>query len=165
MKKSPKAIFRRDKADINTRTVRDIIPINCIWNDGIFACENVFTKTFRFSDINYMVASREAKESMFLTYSNLLNSLDCGATAKLTIFNRRVCRPDYEAALFMPMKGDESDKYRRECNDIIMGGKTNANGYRQGKVHTYLVAKKDVSAAAQLFCPHRLDLSAHFAAP
>lgn len=40
---------------------------------------NRFSKTYRFSDINYLVASREDKESMFLTYSELLNSLDSGA--------------------------------------------------------------------------------------
>lgn len=34
---------------------------------------------FKFEDINYAVASREDKETMFLEYSELLNSLDSGA--------------------------------------------------------------------------------------
>ena len=33
----------------------------------------------------YAVASREDKEAMFLEYSELLNSLDSGATTKITI--------------------------------------------------------------------------------
>ena len=53
-------------------------------------------KSFRFSDINYLVASREDKESMVLTYSELLNSLDSGATTKITINNHRLNRSDFE---------------------------------------------------------------------
>ena len=53
-----------------------MIPVRRIWPDGIFLTGNRFSKTYRFSDINYLVASREDKESMFLTYSELLNSLD-----------------------------------------------------------------------------------------
>lgn len=163
--KSLKAIIKRDKGKYSVpRTVRDLIPINNIWNDGVFRCGNVYTKTYRFSDINYMVASREAKESMFLTYSELLNSLDSCATAKLTIFNRRICRPDYEKALFMPMRGDERDEYRRECNDVVLGGTAGANGYRQEKYITYAVAKKDVEEARSYFGRTGSDLNAHFAA-
>ena len=40
-----------------------------------------FSKTYKFSDINYAVASREDKEAMFLEYSELLNSLDSGAVS------------------------------------------------------------------------------------
>jgi hypothetical protein len=58
------------------RKVQDVIPIKRIWPDGIFLVGNKFAKTWKFTDINYQVASREDKESMFLTYSELLNSLD-----------------------------------------------------------------------------------------
>lgn len=165
MIKSLKAIIARDKGRYKVpRSVKDLIPINSIWNDGVFRCGNVYTKSYRFSDINYMVASREAKESMFLTYSELLNSLDTGATAKLTIFNRRIYRPDYEKVLFMPLRGDERDEYRRECNEVIIGGTQDANGYRQEKYLTRSVARKDVEEARTYFARTGADLEAHFAA-
>lgn len=72
------------------RRVQDVIPIRRVWKDGVFLCGNLYTKTFQFTDINYRVASREDKEAMFLSYSELLNSLDSGASAKLTINNRRL---------------------------------------------------------------------------
>ncbi len=75
--------------------MQDVIPIQCIWADGIFRVGNKFSKTWRFTDINYKVASREDKESMFLTYSELLNSLDSAATTKLTICNRRQSQADF----------------------------------------------------------------------
>ncbi len=44
------------------RKVQDVIPIKRIWNDGIFLVGNKYAKSYKFTDINYMVASREDKE-------------------------------------------------------------------------------------------------------
>lgn len=118
MIKSIKAILAQDKEKFKVpRKVQDIIPIKNIWPDGIFKVGNKFSKSFRFSDINYLVASREDKESMFLTYSELLNSLDSGATTKITINNHRLNRSDFEESILMPMKQDGLDEYRKEYND------------------------------------------------
>ena len=96
MIKSIKAILAQDKEKFKVpRKVQDLIPIKNIWPDGIFKVGNKFSKSFRFSDINYLVASREDKESMFLTYSELLNSLDSGAATKITINNHRLNRQDF----------------------------------------------------------------------
>ena len=115
MIKSIKAILAQDKEKFKVpRKVQDLIPIKNIWPDGIFKVGNKFSKSFRFSDINYLVASREDKESMFLTYSELLNSLDSGATTKITINNHRLNRSDFEESILMPMKQDGLDEYRKE---------------------------------------------------
>ena len=89
-----------------------MIPVRRIWPDGIFLVGNKFSKTYKFSDINYLVASREDKESMFLTYSELLNSLDSGAVTKITINNRRMNQASFETSILMPMQGDFRDEYR-----------------------------------------------------
>lgn len=48
------------------RTVQQVIPINRIWKDGIFLVgKNCYSYTYKFTDINYAVASKEDKESMF----------------------------------------------------------------------------------------------------
>ena len=81
MIKSIRTIMKQDKERYKVpRKVQAVIPIRRIWPDGIFQVGSKFTKMYRFTDINYLVASREDKESMFLTYSELLNSLDSGAT-------------------------------------------------------------------------------------
>ena len=72
------------------KSVQAIIPIKTIWEDGIFLVgNNKYAKTFKLEDINYSVASREDKEAMFWEYSELLNSLDSGATTKITVNNLR----------------------------------------------------------------------------
>ena len=63
MIKSIKAILAQDKEKFKVpRKVQDLIPIKNIWPDGIFKVGNKFSKSFRFSDINYLVASRRSEE-------------------------------------------------------------------------------------------------------
>ena len=91
MIKSIKSILSTDKEKYKVpKKVQDVIPIKRIWPDGIFLVGNKFVKSWKFTDINYLVASREDKETMLLTYSELLNSLDSGATTKITINNHRM---------------------------------------------------------------------------
>jgi hypothetical protein len=112
------------------RKVRDVIPIRRIWNDGIFLVGSKYSKTYRFSDINYLVASREDKEVMFLSYSELLNSLDSGATTKITINNRALNKRSFEQSVLMPMKDDARDFYRKENNGALLTSRR-ANGLIQ----------------------------------
>ena len=56
------------------RSVQDAIPIRKIFADGIFQVGNQYSKTWSFTDINYAIASKEDKTSMFLDYSELLPS-------------------------------------------------------------------------------------------
>ena len=110
MIKTIQSMLKQDKERYTVpRKVQDVIPIRRIWSDGIFMVGNKFSKAYQFTDINYQVASREDKESMFLSYSELLNSLDSGATAKLTINNRRLNKANFEQSILMPMRGDERD--------------------------------------------------------
>ena len=146
------------------KKVQDVIPISCIWNDGIFKVGNKFAKTYKFSDINYMVASRKDKESMFLTYSELLNSLDSGATTKITINNHRMNKADFETSILMPVRGDELDEYRREYNQMLLDKATGANGITQEKCLTISVQKKDIEEARTYFARIGADLVSHFAA-
>ena len=108
MMKSLKAMLRQDKEAYKVpKSVHDYIPITGIYEDGIFKVGNRFTKSFRFDDINYLVASKEDKETMFLAYSELLNSLDSGATTKITINNHKLNRNDFEKNILMPERDDE----------------------------------------------------------
>ena len=43
---------------------------------------------------------------MFLDYSELLNALDSGCSAKITLNNRRINKEEFEQSLLIPLKGD-----------------------------------------------------------
>ena len=165
MIKTLKNLLKQDKERYTVpRKVQDVIPIRRIWKDGIFQVGGRFSKTYQFTDINYLVASREDKEQMFLAYSELLNSLDSGATTKITINNRRLNRANFEQSILMPMRGDACDVYRREYNQMLLDKATGANGIIQEKYITVSVCKKDIEEARTYFARIGADLIAHFAA-
>lgn len=165
MIKTLKNLLKQDNERYTVpRKVQDVIPIRRIWKDGIFMVGGKFAKTYQFTDINYLVASREDKESMFLSYSELLNSLDSGATTKITINNRRLNKANFEQSILMPMRGDFRDEYRGEYNQMLLDKATGANGIMQEKYLTITVNKKDVEEARTYFARVGADLISHFAA-
>ena len=53
--------------------VQDVIPITAIYDDGIFQIgKDKFSKTYKFSDINYAVASREDRKQCSSNTRNCL---------------------------------------------------------------------------------------------
>ena len=165
MIKTLKNLLKQDKERYTVpRKVQDVIPVRRIWKDGIFMTGGKFAKTYKFTDINYLVASREDKESMFLTYSELLNSLDSGATTKITINNRRLNKANFEQSILMPLRGDFRDEYRREYNQMLLDKTTGANGIVQEKYLTISVVKKDIEEARAYFARVGADLISHFSA-
>ena len=137
-------IFKRDSDEMKIpHSAQGILPVQTIWQDGIFLVgKNKYSKSFKFMDINYAVASKEDKETMFLEYSDLLNSLDTGATAKITINNRRINKVDFKKQILLDMKNDKLDKYRKEYNKMLEEQAQEANGIVQEKIITISVYKK-----------------------
>ena len=109
-------LTKQDKEKFKVpKKIQQIIPIDTIYNDGIFQVgKNKFSITYKFTDINYAVASREDKEAMFLEYSELLNSFDSGATTKITISLRRLNKENFEKEILLPLMNDELDQYGEE---------------------------------------------------
>lgn len=165
MIKTLRTIFKQDKEKFCIpRSVQQVIPIQAVWADGVFQVgRNKFTRTYKFMDINYAVASREDQEAMFLEYSELLNSFDSGATTKITINNRRLNRQDFEKAILIPMREDGLDVYREEYNEMLLEKATGSNRMVQEKYVTVSVYKKTVEEARSYFARVGTDLMGHFA--
>jgi len=144
------------------RTVTDYIPVSAIYEDGIFRCGNKFTKSWKFADINYLVAGREDKEELFLLYSELLNSLDTGATTKITINNKRMNRIDFEKNILLPVRLDALQEYRNEYNAMLLEKATGGNSIMQEKYITVSVGKKDLEEARIYFARIGTELEHHF---
>jgi len=163
--KAIKQVMRQDREGYRVpRRVQDVIPIQRIWSDGIFLVGNRYAKTFKFTDINYMVASQEAQKKLFLAYAALINSLDCGATTKITLNNRHLNRKNFADTVLMKLKNDYQDYYRMEYNDVIMSKATGGNGIIQEKYVTVSVCKKNIEDARAYFARVGAELTARFAA-
>lgn len=146
------------------RSVQEAIPIQRVWEDGIFQLGNRFSKSYSFTDINYQIASKEDKTAMFLDYSELLNALDSGASAKVTIRNRQVNRAEFESSILLPMKGDSLDRFREEYNQMLLSKVTgSSNSIVRERTITLTVAKKNIAEARSYFDRVGTDLLTHLA--
>ena len=144
------------------KSVQDTIPIQRLWPDGVFQFGSKYSRTLRFSDINYAIASKEDKTAMFLSYSELLNALDTGSTTKITINNKRVDRENVARDILLPRRDDFLDGYRAEYNTMLMDKATGAaNSVVQERYLTLSVHRKSAEEARAFFDRAVHDVSAH----
>jgi type IV secretory pathway VirB4 component len=155
-KRAERERFRRIKG------VHDAICVQTVWQDGIFLVgKNMYAKTYKISDINYAVASREDKEALFLQYSELLNSFDTSATTKITVALRRLNAKDFEQKILIPSVGDRLDVYRDEYNRMLMEKATGASSMVREVYLTVSVQKKSIEDARLYFRRTTTDISGH----
>lgn len=163
MIKTLERTLKQDKKPyIIPKKVQDTIPIQRIWPDGVFLCADKYSKCWRFEDINYNIASKDDKTEMFLDYSELLNSLDSGATAKITINNRRINKADFQKSILLPNKGDSLDYLREEYNEMLLDKIAGGNSIVQERYITISVYKKSIDEARAYFSRIGTNLMTHF---
>ena len=156
-------ILKQDRERMNIpRSVQQVIPVKRIWLDGIWLVGNKYSKCWRFTDINYAIASKDDKTSMFLDYSELLNALDSNATTKITVCNKRMNKHAFEESILLPLQGDQYDGYRKEYNDMLLDNVTDvSNSIVQERYVTVSVAVKNIDEARSYFNRVGADLSSH----
>lgn len=165
MIKAIKNIQKQEKEDFSIpKSIQQVIPIQRIWTNGIFLVgKNKYSLTYKFSDINYAVASKEDKEAMFLDYSELLNSFDSGATTKITVALRRINKKDFEKEILLPFKDDGLDIYRKEYNQMLLDKAIGSNGMVREIYLTVSVVKKNYEEAKNYFRRIGNDIVSHLA--
>lgn len=165
MIKSMSNINKLEKEGFNIpKSIQEVIPIRKIWSDGIFLVgKNKYSLTYKFTDINYAVASREDKEAMFLDYSELLNSFDSGATTKITVALRRINKKNFEQEILLPLKEDGLDIYRKEYNQMLLDKAIDSNGMVREIYLTVSVFKKNYEEAKNYFRRIGSDIVSHLA--
>ena len=165
MIRSIKTMLNRGKERYRvSRCVRDVLPVKAIWKDGIFRVGNKYSKTFSFTDINYQAAGKENKEAMFLSYSELLNSLDSNAVTKLTIYNHTLQRIDFEREFLITNHDEDLKFYSDEMNDVLRDKTVNANRVFRELLITVTADKKDIEEAREYFNRVGSELKTYLAA-
>ncbi len=156
--------IKKDKEKfIIPKGVQDTIPIKRIWEDGIFLTgRNKYSKTFVFTDINYIVASEEDKEEMFLDYMQMLNSFESETFIKFTILNSKINSIEIENNIKIENEQDGLDRFRKEYNKIIEDSAKSSNGIKQEKYITVTVTKKTLDEARTTIRRIAVELNKHF---
>lgn len=142
--------------------VQDTIPITKVYEDGIFEHgKNLFSKTFYFSDVNYALLKREAKEKVFLKYEELLNSFDTQVKVKLTICNHALNETSLKNYVLFPYAKDALDTFRAEKNQMIENNIQKKNAITQDKYLTVMVNKQDIEDARIYFKNLGVEVISH----
>ena len=145
------------------KSIQDCIPINTIWDNGICEVErNKYSYTYKFTDINYLIASNEDKEKMFLDYSELLNSFDTLSETKITINLKKINKVNFEKKVLIPFKEDGLDIYRKEYNNMLIDKAFNSKGMMKELYLTVTTYKKDYDEAKRYFNRVGISLSSYF---
>ena len=144
------------------RSVQQSIPIKRIYKDGIFRVSGRFSKTWRFFDINYAVASPEKQMELFLSYCGVLNSLPIDAGIKLTLVNRQLNRQEFSRNLLMAYRQDGRDYMRREYNGILLDKASGSNNLVQEKYITLSIGLRKIEQTRAYFRRVDTNLSASF---
>ena len=144
------------------RTVQQSIPIDAIYKDGIFRTGRLFSKSWKFSDINYAVASDDDQLQMFLAHSAILNGLPTDAMAEITIYNRQLHNKVFEQ-ITTPSDNPNYRKYTNELNGILCDKMSESNNIVHEKYITVATEKKNIEEARTFFTRVGNDLTADYA--
>lgn len=164
MLKSYAKIRKQNKEKIHVpKTAQQTIPIDTVYEDGIFRMGTRYSKTYRFIDINYSIASEESKENIIKNYKDILNSFDSTVTVKITINNHKIDLVQFKDDVLLKLKNDERyDRFIREYNQMLLENMARCENIIQEKYITVTCYKKDVTDARIFFSRLFNDLSAHF---
>ena len=161
-----KKIFQRKNKEERIKipkSVQQALPIKAIYEDGIFQVgKEKYSKSFKFTDINYAVAGQEEQENMFINYGTILNMLDESAESKLTIINRKLNKVDFDKKMKLDIGNDYLTPYRKEYNDILASCSIETNGIIQEKIITITIDKPDILSARTYFSKTSAKLESCF---
>lgn len=125
------------------------IPYRELFPDGLMQVnDKLYTKTLRFSDINYELAQPEDKEQTFDGLCDFYNALDSSMWAQMNFINLRANLIDYRKSVTVTGQGDDCDDMRRELETILQAQLAKGNnGLLKRKYFTFGIEADSGQAA------------------
>ena len=157
LKKASEPLYKTPKS------VQQTIEIMKISECGIFeVAVGRYSKTYRFSDVNYATRTENEQESFFQRYCKCLNSFDC--TFKITVNNKNKDMELLKKDVMLSYEQDGFDKMRKSYNNIIeekiLEGR---QGIEQERYITISIERKNFEEAKAQFTTIENSLFKNFA--
>ena len=151
LKKASEPIYKAPKS------VQETIEILKVAENGIFEVGKVrgtnfsrYSKSYRFSDINYTTTNEDEQMDIFERYCKFLNSMDCAF--KITVNNKNRDMGQLRADILIPYQRDDYDRFRKIYNDIIEEKiREGRQGTLQERYLTITVERKNFEEAKAQF--------------
>ena len=111
------------KAKRIPKSAQQTIPYVEMCRDGICVInrsgKHLFTKTIRFSDINYQLAQNEDKTAIFENWCDFLNYFDSSIFVQLSFLNQKTNIAEIKKAINIPAQDDAFNDIRREYSEML----------------------------------------------
>ncbi len=132
-------------------STQDMIEIEAVAADGIFEIEKgKYTKSYRFSDVNYDMKGEDDKIEFIMKYVKVLNKMT--VPYKLTFINRKRDREAFERQVYVPSAGDQYQDLRSDINQIIsVKAQEGRQGIEQDMYVTLTAEREDYENAKNYF--------------
>lgn len=135
-----------------------------MFEDGICEVEpELYSKTFKITDINYQIARREDQMDIFSKYCEVLNYCDPSLFIQISIINKRIDEDSFKNSMFLKTKNDELDTYRKEMNNMLTERALEGqNSVLRDKYITFSTRANNYSNAVQTLSRLETDLLSNF---
>jgi type IV secretory pathway VirB4 component len=145
-------------------STQQLLAYQRLFEDGICQLEpNVYSKTFKFSDINYQTAKHDEQEDIFARYAAALNYADPQVKLQITIINRRLDHDLLKKDLFLPHASDSLNPYRDEVNQMLAEKvQQGQNNIVREKYLTFTTTAPTYQASIPALARLETDLTNHF---
>ncbi|MFB8608293.1 VirB4-like conjugal transfer ATPase, CD1110 family [Enterococcus casseliflavus] len=125
--------------------------------------EGLYSKTFRFSDINYQIIEQNEQENVFGKYCEMLNSCDSETSLQLNIINRKKDKQEFQKEMSYELQGDDLDVYRQEMNNMLLEKVSKGNSSLiKEKYLTFTQKGKDLEQVKPSLYRLQNELMGHF---
>ena len=129
------------------RSTQDLIPVDAVYPDGMFLSNGgIYSKSYRFSDINFDIADGPEKEDIIREMRALIKACTQSEVSQITIINRHINRELLDRLRY-PDAGDGLDALRRELNDILESQAGRGTGIMQERYFTMSACKSTAKEA------------------
>ena len=146
------------------KNVQEVLPVEEIFEDGVFKTLGKFSKMYRFTDINYTTLSKEEKIATLRRYGDFLNSISPSMSLKITIISRNINADDYKKEVFLDEMDEVLGEYNKELNEVISGSGKPTDNLIQDFFITLTTLEKDYKLAAKAFDEIEISLKNSFSA-
>ena len=143
-KSKPKASKRRAVV-----SAQQTIPYVEMCRDGVCKVNaRLYTKTIRFSDINYQLAQNEDKTAIFENWCDFLNYFDSSIFVQLSFINQQTNITEFKKQINIPPQQDDFNDIRTEYSDMLQAQLTKGNnGLLKRKYITFGIEADSLRAA------------------
>lgn len=141
LKKADQPLYKTPKS------IQETIDIKKISMDGIFELgNNKYSKSYRFSDINYSTTNEDEQEDIFERYCRFLNSMEC--CVKITKNNKNRDQEKLRETILMKERPDSFNEDRDTYNEVIEDKiRVGRQGTLQERYITVTIERKNIDEA------------------